>query len=254
MTKVPKSCDNNNAKGINLKARELFLIFAAIIFFSCERVDMFNEGAAYSSIIAWFIAGKNTTYEMTTSIAKWEDEYGSSNYFYQTAGYPVIASGTPASKPVISFMGSQSLKSNTDSELKYPLCIMFVAGEFGNGPIISSKTNNSEDFVIAYGTANFNIMTAPNYGAASSLPDTAYRVITVQINEEKILEVFENKNLILSTTVSQSDIFLRGILIGKDPVPNWATFKLAELILFERVLSDKSREQFITDLMGKYNL
>lgn len=235
--------------------KTLIISFILLLFslLSCERVDMFEAGSFYSSRIGWFVAGENMTLA-GSSVLKWEDKGDTGSTLYpSTSFYPDLITSAVAGRPAVYFTSSAFMQSAENNSIRYPFTIIMVAGNFSNGPFFSSKTNSPESFVVAHATSQFNIMPSP-ITVNSIFADADYRVLTIEIDKDKMLRVYENKTIIHSSYLPQADAFFDGFFIARDSGGTTGIFALAEMMIFSNILAPDKREEIITDLMNKYSL
>lgn len=197
-------------------------------------------------------------------VSSWTDFSGTSNHAVQSNGSkkPVYKTGIANGKAVVRFDGSNDILEFT-TELSHPASIFIVAATAstpGNGDLFIGDSGSAGGGIILWASSN----NSSNWGTI----DTNFTIINS--GENLVTGVF---NLLeLTTTVGALFIYRNGVQKGTSnaqsyggPGPNsslgaqdngsgFVDCDIAEVLVYNTVLSGTDRGHVEGYLMGKYNL
>ncbi len=199
-----------------------------------------------------------------TAVGGWEDESGKGNHALQvTAGKrPVFVEGELNGRPVLRFDGADdSLSVPETGDLKPSNMTVFVVGRHTDGgtayrTYVRAGSALSQGYALmkrnAASTAGFNINTHTSTYAAGTLPANTYGIMAGRYDGSK-LDFFING--VLGGTYATSAAVGYGtspVYIGSTGTANYLQGDIAEVMVFNRALSDIERKEVETYLHARY--
>ncbi len=216
--------------------------------------DTFDPDAEIAGCVLWLKADTGVLTNLSGAVTNWLDQSGSGNHGSDVNGTPVFVASGIGGKPVVRFGGNGSGEYvQTVTSFTKPYTILTVSKLNGtdNNRLIASGTGNN--WLMGYWSGRKDSMHAGNWvhlAAAGSADTSAYLYTASQETGES---KFYRDGQILAT--SAYDLDISQLSLGA-----WNTGgedsdgDVAEVLIFNRVLSNAERNKVGHYLAHKYGL